>query len=113
MVEKKKKLKREGKKTTVEEDDQEKYKHALYVMTMKLFADMERKRRNQDQRDMEDRKRKREDEIDAEEKAKAEKEWQKNYEVCELNYLYENIRLRYIIILCQMEWVPVPPSYFS
>lgn len=65
----------------VEEDDPEKYKHALYVMTMKLFADMERKRRNQEDRDMEDRKRKREEELDAEEKAKLEKEWQKNYEV--------------------------------
>lgn len=65
----------------MDEDDPEKYKHALYVMTMKLFADMERKRQNLEQRDMEDRKRKREEELDAEEKAKLEKEWQKNYEV--------------------------------
>lgn len=47
---------------------------------MKLFADMERKRRHQEGRDMEDRKRKREDELETEEKAKLEKEWQKNYE---------------------------------
>ncbi|ODM94290.1 DnaJ subfamily C member 8 [Orchesella cincta] len=80
IVEKKKKLKKDGKKNKIEEDDPEKYKHALYVMTMKLFADMERKRRNQEDRDMEERKRKREEELDAEEKAKLEKEWQKNYE---------------------------------
>ncbi|CAG2063988.1 unnamed protein product [Timema podura] len=49
-------------------------------MTMKLFADMERKRRELDTRDMEERKRKREQEIDEEEKATMEKEWQKNFE---------------------------------
>lgn len=50
-------------------------------MTMKLFADMERKRRDLEQRDMEERKRKREQEIEEEEKATIEKEWQKNFEV--------------------------------
>ena len=49
-------------------------------MTIKLFADMERKRRELEQRDMEERKRKRETEIEAEEKAKVDKEWQKNFE---------------------------------
>ena len=49
-------------------------------MTMKLFADMERKRRDLEQRDMEERKRKREKEIEEEEKVKVDKEWQKNYE---------------------------------
>jgi DnaJ family protein C protein 8 len=52
-------------------------------MTMKLFADMERKRRDLEQRDMEERKRKREQEIEEEEKATIEKEWQKNFEVKE------------------------------
>lgn len=57
-----------------------KYKHAVYVMTMKLFADMERKRRELEIRDAEERKRKREAEIEEEEAAKINKEWQKNFE---------------------------------
>lgn len=48
---------------------------------MKLFADMERKRRELANRDMEERKRKREQELEEEEKANTEKEWQKNFEV--------------------------------
>ena len=48
---------------------------------MKLFADLERKRRQRDQRDMEERKRKREAEIEEEESKKVQKEWQKNFEV--------------------------------
>ncbi|XP_067010912.1 dnaJ homolog subfamily C member 8 [Anabrus simplex] len=80
ISEKRKKLKREGKEPRVEEDDAANYKHAVYVMTMKLFADMERKRRDLEQRDMEERKRKREQEIEEEEKATIEKEWQKNFE---------------------------------
>lgn len=60
---------------------QGKYKHAVYVMTMKLFADLERKKRELEQRDLEERKRKREKEIEEEEKANIEKEWQKNFEV--------------------------------
>lgn len=69
----------------MDEDDPENYKHAVYVMTMKLFADMERKRRDLEQRDMEERKRKREQEIEEEEKATIEKEWQKNFEVKNVN----------------------------
>ena len=80
IAEKRKKLKKEGKETRVDEDDPQKYKRAIYVMTMKLFADMEKRRRELDQRDMEERKRKREAEIENEEKAKVDKEWQKNYE---------------------------------
>lgn len=81
ISEKRKKLKREGREQRVDEDDPENYKHAVYVMTMKLFADMERKRRDLEQRDMEERKRKREQEIEEEQKATIEKEWQKNFEV--------------------------------
>lgn len=69
----------------MDEDDPGNYKHAVYVMTMKLFADMERKRRDLEQRDMEERKRKREQEIEEEEKATIEKEWQKNFEVGNVN----------------------------
>lgn len=40
IEEKKKKLRKEGKRDLrVDEDDPEKYKHALSVMVMKLFAD--------------------------------------------------------------------------
>jgi len=81
ITEKKKKLKKEGKPTRIDEDDPVKYKHAIYVLTMKLFADMERKRREQGTKDMEERKRKREGEIETEEKTKIEKEWAKNFEV--------------------------------
>ncbi|KOB65296.1 DnaJ-21 [Operophtera brumata] len=65
----------------IPEDDPLKYKHAIYVMTMKLFADMERKRQHLETRDMEERKRKREAEIDQEEQRSFEKEWAKNFEV--------------------------------
>uniref|UniRef100_A0A6A7FWE0 DnaJ homolog subfamily C member 8-like n=2 Tax=Hirondellea gigas TaxID=1518452 RepID=A0A6A7FWE0_9CRUS len=75
-----KQLKKEKKNTSVDEDDPEKMKRAVYVQTMKLFADMERKRKQRDQRDMEERKRTREMEIDEEEKKKTQKEWQKNFE---------------------------------
>ncbi|XP_014254519.1 dnaJ homolog subfamily C member 8 [Cimex lectularius] len=78
--EKRKRLKKEGKGSYVEEDDPLKYKHAVYVLTMKLFADMERKRRELEMRDTEERKRKREAEIEEEEAAKLSKEWQKNFE---------------------------------
>ncbi|XP_050701543.1 dnaJ homolog subfamily C member 8-like [Eriocheir sinensis] len=78
--ERKKQLKKEGKDPRVDEDDPEKLKRAVYVQTMKLFADMERKRRQQEVRDQEERKRKRDQEIAEEEQKKAEKEWQKNFE---------------------------------
>lgn len=81
IAEKKKKMKKEGRPDEViPEDDPGKYKHAIYVMVMKLFADMERRRQQLEQRDMEERKRKREAEIDEEERRKNEKEWQKNFE---------------------------------
>ncbi|KAB0800925.1 hypothetical protein PPYR_05279 [Photinus pyralis] len=79
LVEKRKKARKEG-KDSVPEDDPEKYKHAVYVLTMKLFADMERKRRDLAAKDQEERKRKREQEIEDEENQKAQKEWQKNFE---------------------------------
>lgn len=79
--EKRKKLKKEGKgDEPIREDDPESYKHAVYVMVMKLFADMERRRQQLDTRDMEERKRLREAEIEEEERRRADKEWQKNFE---------------------------------
>ncbi|KAM7360480.1 dnaJ homolog subfamily C member 8 [Cochliomyia hominivorax] len=81
IAEKRKKIKKENRCfETIPEDDPVKYKHAIYVMVMKLFADMERRRQQLDQRDQEERKRKREAEIEEEEKRKADKEWQKNFE---------------------------------
>lgn len=47
-----------------------------------LFADMERKRQHLETRDMEERKRKREAEIEQEEQRTMEKEFAKNFEVC-------------------------------
>lgn len=79
VAEKRKKAKKDG-RSSIPEDDPEKYRHAVHVLTMKLFADLERKRRDLADRDMEERKRKREAEIEEEEKAKAQKEWQKNFE---------------------------------
>lgn len=99
-------MKKDGKPNeAIPEDEPDKYKHAVYVMVMKvctkclisvdlnglwmslfflhhlqLFADMERRRQQLETRDQEERKRKREGEIDDEERHKAETEWQKNFE---------------------------------
>lgn len=64
----------------VEEDDPEKYRQALRTMTMKLFAEYERKRRLAEDRAQEERKRKREEELDAERDKEANQQWQKNFE---------------------------------
>ncbi|KAI5733651.1 hypothetical protein M8J76_014253 [Diaphorina citri] len=80
IEEKRKRYKKEGKGTRVEEDEPEAYQHSVRVMTLKLFADMERKRRDLDNRAQEERKRKREQEIEEEEQKALEKEWQKNFE---------------------------------
>lgn len=81
VAEKRKKLKKDGRgNEKIPEDDPEKLKHSIYVMVMKLFADMERKRQQLDERDMEERKRKREAEIEEEESKKMQKEYAKNFE---------------------------------
>lgn len=80
IAEKKKKLKKEGRSDSIPEDNPEKYNHAIYVTAMKLFADMERKRQQQDVRDMEERKRKREQELEEEEMKAMQKEYAKNFE---------------------------------
>lgn len=81
VVEKRKKLKKEGKDTKVEEDDPAVMKRSIYVQTCKLFADLERKRKDHEARELQERKRKREQEIDEEQKATVSKEWQKNFDV--------------------------------
>lgn len=80
ISEKRKKLRKDGRPDGIPEDDPGKYKHAVYVMVMKLFADMERRRQQLDLRDQEERKRKREQEIEEEEQRNYQKEWQKNFE---------------------------------
>ncbi|XP_056413272.1 dnaJ homolog subfamily C member 8 [Hyla sarda] len=80
VKEKKKQLKKEGKSVDVEEDDPEVFKQAVYKQTMKLFAELEIKRKEREAKEMHERKRQREEEIEAQEKAKREREWQKNFE---------------------------------
>ncbi|XP_055677911.1 dnaJ homolog subfamily C member 8 [Lutzomyia longipalpis] len=81
IAEKRKKMKKEGRgDELVPEDDPNKYKHAVYVMTMKLFADMERRRQQLETRDQEERKRKREAEIEEEERIAQDRLWQKTWE---------------------------------
>lgn len=81
ISEKRKKLKREGRGyEKIPEDDPAQYKHCIYVTVMKLFADLERKRQQIEQRDMEERKRKRETEIEEEEQKELQKEFAKNFE---------------------------------
>ncbi|KAK3096772.1 hypothetical protein FSP39_003126, partial [Pinctada imbricata] len=80
IKQKRKQLKKEGKPLDVPEDEPEKKKHAVYVQTCKLFADLERMRIERETREMHERKRKAEEEEVEEEKKKTEKEWQKNFE---------------------------------
>eukprot|EP00106_Octopus_bimaculoides_P008969 XP_014776411.1 PREDICTED: dnaJ homolog subfamily C member 8-like [Octopus bimaculoides] len=75
---KRKQLKKEGK--PIVDDDVNKHKHAVYVQTCKLFADLERLRQEKEAKEMHERKRKAEEEILDAEKRKVEAEWQKNYE---------------------------------
>ena len=80
VEDKKRKLKLEKRDTKVEEDDPIKLKQAIRVMTMKLFAEYERKRRMMEDRAQEERKRKREEEIEQEKSKEQEQEWQRNFE---------------------------------
>lgn len=77
---KKKRLKKEGKPSTVPEDDKEMYKHAVYVQTCKLFADLERLRQERETKEAHEKKRKAQEEEEEEVKKKLQKEWDKNYE---------------------------------
>uniref|UniRef100_A0A4W5P271 DnaJ homolog subfamily C member 8 n=1 Tax=Hucho hucho TaxID=62062 RepID=A0A4W5P271_9TELE len=79
-VKKKKQLKKDGKPQFLEEDDPEMFRQAVYKQTMKLFAELEIKRKEREAKDMHERKRAREEEIETAEKAKREREWQKNFE---------------------------------
>ncbi|XP_011834534.1 PREDICTED: dnaJ homolog subfamily C member 8-like [Mandrillus leucophaeus] len=56
VKERKKQLKKEGKPTIVEEDDPELFKQAVYKQTMKLFAELEIKRKEREAKEMHERK---------------------------------------------------------
>ena len=73
-------LKPEGENIKIEEDDPVKYKHAVHILTMKLFADLERKRRQLEAKASEEAAKKRESELAAEERKNLEKEFAKNWE---------------------------------
>lgn len=85
MEEKRKKLIKENKgkgitNHTIDEDDPAKFKQSVHILTMKLFADLERKRRQLEQRASDEAARKREAELEAEERKNIEKEFAKNWE---------------------------------
>lgn len=64
----------------IDEDDPEKFKQSVHILTMKLFADLERKRKQLEQKASDEAARKREVELAAEEKKNLEKEFAKNWE---------------------------------
>lgn len=80
VKQKKKQLKKEGKPQDIPEDYPDKHKHAIYVQTCKLFADLERMRQERETKDMHERKRKAEEEEVEEEMKKQKAEWNKNFE---------------------------------
>jgi len=89
MEEKRKKLVRENKgkglpsegpHNKIDEDDPAKFKQSVHILTMKLFADLERRRRQLEQKVSDEAARKRESEIEAEERKNVEKEFAKNWE---------------------------------
>jgi len=64
----------------IDEDDPSKFKQSVHILTMKLFADLERKRKQLEQKASDEAARKRETELAAEERKNAEKEFAKNWE---------------------------------
>lgn len=86
--EKRKKLRKEteshekktGAEIKIDEDDPDKYRHSIYVMTCKLFADLERLRVKEAEKIAEEKKRRADEKSQDESKSKIKKEWDKNYE---------------------------------
>merc|ERR1712130_430503 len=74
------KMNREGKSTTIEEDDPVHFKKAVNILTMKLFADLERKRQANENKISEDAQKKREKELDEEDRKQKIAEFEKNWE---------------------------------
>jgi len=69
-----------GENIRIEEDDPIAYKHAVAILTMKLFADLERKRRETENKISSEAAKTREAQLQAEEKKTVEKEFAKNWE---------------------------------
>merc|ERR1712038_1625353 len=80
MEEKRRKLRREGKPQIIEEDNPVLYKKAVGILTMKLFADLERKRQQNEDKISQDAKKKREKELEDEARKEKIKEFEKNWE---------------------------------
>jgi len=80
MEEKRRRLKKEGKSLAVDEDDPIKFKVAVNILTMKLFADLERKRQMSEDKISADAQKKREKELEEEEKKSKIQEFEKNWE---------------------------------
>jgi len=80
MEEKRRKLRKEGKPAIIEEDNPVLFKKAVSILTMKLFADLERKRQQNEDKISADAKKKREKELEDEERKEKIKEFEKNWE---------------------------------
>lgn len=80
LKEKRKKAKKDTGKEDIDEDDPVKYKHAGYVMTCKLFADLERLKKEGELKQAEAKKRKAAEEEEERERKRVQVEWEKNYE---------------------------------
>jgi len=68
------------KNQSIDEDTSDGYKKAMWSVTCKLFADIERLRVREEANKAEERKRKAEETTEREERLKLRKEWDKNYE---------------------------------
>ncbi|VDM03070.1 unnamed protein product [Schistocephalus solidus] len=71
---------RRSKGEPIDEDDPAKYKHAVYVQTCKLFADLERLRVDEETKQTNERKRKAEEDELNKYRSAVEREWRQNYE---------------------------------
>ncbi|GAA51187.1 DnaJ homolog subfamily C member 8 [Clonorchis sinensis] len=80
IIEKRQRARKAGQSTEVEEDDPEKKRHAIYVQTCKLFADLERLRVEEELKQSNERKRKAEEQDEERRRLELEREWKKNYE---------------------------------
>ncbi|KAM3187229.1 hypothetical protein ACTXT7_002721 [Hymenolepis weldensis] len=80
-----KRLKSKGQ--PIDEDDPATYRHAVYVQTCKLFADLERLRVDEETKQQNERKRKAEEEEIHRFRVQYDREWRDNYEVKRTFYL--------------------------
>ena len=79
-LKKRRKLAKKQGRDKIEEDDPVKYEQYLRATTLKMFADLERRRRELEMKEMNEKKRQRVSEIEEEEKSKKQKEWDVEWE---------------------------------